>query len=229
MSELNSEDIKKALVDNKARLGQLLVLALIVGAIWLVERCTDSGTTAQTEQTPAVPTSADILGLLKEETDLVTTEVKISKLAIYDTSKSERFRFTDISTWKYGDRKCIIPVEITVKYGYNLKELSVNDVKVSDDSTSVYVMLPKPKVIDSGYNLYYDRKQVVAISTGLRSSIGHETEEELRKKAYDQVIKNNDDIKRHVEGDIEQNAVLLVENMVKSLGFKDVTVVTKNK
>ena len=229
MSELNSEDIKKALVDNKARLGQLLVLALIVGAIWLVERCTDSGTTAQTEQTPAVPTSADILGLLKEETDLVTTEVKISKLAIYDTSKSERFRFTDISTWKYGDRKCIIPVEITVKYGYNLKELSVNDVKVSDDSTSVYVMLPKPKVIDSGYNLYYDRKQVVAISTGLRSSIGHETEEELRKKAYDQVIKNNDDIKRHVEGDIEQNAVLLIENMVKSLGFKDVTVVTKNK
>ncbi len=229
MSELNSEDIKKALVDNKARLGQLLVLALIVGAIWLVERCTDSGTTAQTEQTPAVPTSADILGLLKEETDLVTTEVKISKLAIYDTSKSERFRFTDISTWKYGDRKCIIPVEITVKYGYNLKELSVNDVKVSDDSTSVYVMLPKPKVIDSGYNLYYDRKQVVAISTGLRSSIGHETEEELRKKAYDQVIKNNDDIKRHVEGDIERNAVLLVENMVKSLGFKDVTVVTKNK
>lgn len=229
MSELNSEDIKKALVDNKARLGQLLVLALIVGAIWLVERCTDSGTTAQTEQTPAVPTSADILGLLKEETDLVTTEVKISKLAIYDTSKSERFRFTDISTWKYGDRKCIIPVEITVKYGYNLKELSVDDVKVSDDSTSVYVMLPKPKVIDSGYNLYYDRKQVVAISTGLRSSIGHETEEELRKKAYDQVIKNNDDIKRHVEGDIEQNAVLLVENMVKSLGFKDVTVVTKNK
>ena len=229
MSELNSEDIKKALVDNKARLGQLLVLALIVGAIWLVERCTDSGTTAQTEQPPAVPTSADILGLLKEETDLVTTEVKISKLAIYDTSKSERFRFTDISTWKYGDRKCIIPVEITVKYGYNLKELSVNDVKVSDDSTSVYVMLPKPKVIDSGYNLYYDRKQVVAISTGLRSSIGHETEEELRKKAYDQVIKNNDDIKRHVEGDIERNAVLLVENMVKSLGFKDVTVVTKNK
>ena len=229
MSELNSEDIKKALVDNKARLGQLLVLALIVGAIWLVERCTDSGTTAQTEQTPAVPTSADILGLLKEETDLVTTEVKISKLAIYDTSKSERFRFTDISTWKYGDRKCIIPVEITVKYGYNLKELSVNDVKVSDDSSSVYVMLPKPKVIDSGYNLYYDRKQVVAISTGLRSSIGHETEEELRKKAYDQVIKNNDDIKRHVEGDIERNAVLLVENMVKSLGFKDVTVVTKNK
>ena len=90
-------------------------------------------------------------------------------------------------------------------------------------------MLPKPKIIDSGYNLYYDRKQVVAISTGLRSSIGHETEEELRKKAYDQVIKKGDDIKRQVEGDIEKNAVVLVEAMVKSLGFQDVTVVTKNK
>ncbi|MBR3092447.1 MAG: DUF4230 domain-containing protein [Bacteroidaceae bacterium] len=216
-------------MENKERLGKLLVLVLLVGAIWMVERCTDSEAVAQPEESTPVPTSADILGLLKEETDLVTTEVKISKLAIYDTSKSEHFRFTDISTWKYGDRKCIIPVEITVKYGYNLKELSVNDVKISDDSTSVYVMLPKPKIIDSGYNLYYDRKQVVAISTGLRSSIGHETEEELRKKAYDQVIKKGDDIKRNVESDIEKNAVTLVESMVKSLGFKDVTVVTKNK
>ena len=216
-------------MENKERLGKLLVLVLLVGAIWMVERCTDSEAVAQPEESTPVPTSADILGLLKEETDLVTTEVKISKLAIYDTSKSEHFRFTDISTWKYGDRKCIIPVEITVKYGYNLKELSVNDVKISDDSTSVYVMLPKPKIIDSGYNLYYDRKQVVAISTGLRSSIGHETEEELRKKAYDQVIKKGDDIKRNVESDIEKNAVTLVESMVKSLGFKVVTVVTKNK
>ena len=216
-------------MENKERLGKLLVLVLLVGAIWMVERCTDSEAVAQPEESTPVPTSADILGLLKEETDLVTTEVKISKLAIYDTSKSEHFRFTDISTWKYGDRKCIIPVEITVKYGYNLKELSVNDVKISDDSTSVYVMLPKPKIIDSGYNLYYDRKQVVAISTGLRSSIGHETEEELRKKAYDQVIKKGDDIKRNVESDIEKNAVTLVESMVKSLGFKNVTVVTKNK
>lgn len=216
-------------MENKERLGKLLVLVLLVGAIWMVERCTDSEAVAQPEESTPVPTSADILGLLKEETDLVTTEVKISKLAIYDTSKSEHFRFTDISTWKYGDRKCIIPVEITVKYGYNLKELSVNDVKISDDSTSVYVMLPKPKIIDSGYNLYYDRKQVVAISTGLRSSIGHETEEELRKKAYDQVIKKGDDIKRNVKSDIEKNAVTLVESMVKSLGFKDVTVVTKNK
>ena len=229
MSELDSKHIKEAIMENKERLGKLLVLVLLVGAIWMVERCTDSEAVAQPEESTPVPTSADILGLLKEETDLVTTEVKISKLAIYDTSKSEHFRFTDISTWKYGDRKCIIPVEITVKYGYNLKELSVNDVKISDDSTSVYVMLPKPKIIDSGYNLYYDRKQVVAISTGLRSSIGHETEEELRKKAYDQVIKKGDDIKRNVESDIEKNAVTLVESMVKSLGFKDVTVVTKNK
>ena len=229
MSELDFETIKETLVQNKERLGQLFVLVLIVGVLWIWERCTDSGETEQAEVEAAVPTAADILGLLKEESDLVTTEVKISKLAIYDTSKSEHFRFTDISTWKYGDRKCIIPVEITVKYGYNLKELSVNDVKISDDSTSVYVMLPKPKIIDSGYNLYYDRKQVVAISTGLRSSIGHETEEELRKKAYDQVIKKGDDIKRNVESDIEKNAVTLVESMVKSLGFKDVTVVTKNK
>ena len=172
MSELDIENIKEEILQNKERLGKLLVLVLIVGGLWLWERCTGSED-AQTEVEAAVPTAADILGLLKEETDLVTTEVKISKLAIYDTSKSEHFRFTDISTWKYGDRKCIIPVEITVKYGYNLKELSVNDVKISDDSTAVYVMLPKPKIIDSGYNLYYDRKQVVAISTGLRSSIGH--------------------------------------------------------
>lgn len=223
------DDIKNKLSEYKTLWVSLLLLIFAIGVVLVVECCSGNETSASDGNEPSVPTSTDILGMLKEETDLVTTEVKISKLAIYDTSKSERFSFTDINTWKYGERRCIIPVEITVKYGYDLKELTVNDVKVSDDSTAVYVMLPRPKIIDSGYNLYYDRNQVVSIATGLRSPIGHETEEELRRKAYEQVVGKGDDIKRYVSADIEKNAVLLVESMVKSLGFTEVTVVTRNQ
>ena len=71
MSELDSKHIKEAIMENKERLGKLLVLVLLVGAIWMVERCTDSEAVAQPEESTPVPTSADILGLLKEETDLV--------------------------------------------------------------------------------------------------------------------------------------------------------------
>jgi len=110
------------------------------------------------EQPTAEMMAADIVGLIKNEADLVTTEVTIQKLALYDSSKSERFSITDPNTWKFGERKCIIPVEVKVKYGYDLQQLSVEDVKVADDSTAVYVMLPKPKVIDSGYNTVYRQK-----------------------------------------------------------------------
>lgn len=148
---------------------------------------------AETEKTEVqtIPTKEQVLGEIKTSGDLVTTELKIRKIALYDTSKSEKFSITDIKTWKYGDRKCIVPLEISIKYGYDINDITANDIIIDNDSSAIVVKLPKPKIIDSSYNTYIDEKSVVSMSTGMRSPIGHAEIEEIRKKAYDSVMKQD--------------------------------------
>lgn len=182
--------------------------------------------TAGTEK-PAVPTKEQVLGEIKTSGDLVTTELKIRKIALYDTSKSEKFSITDIRTWKYGDRKCIVPLEISIKYGYDINDITADDIIIDDDSSAIVVKLPKPKIIDSSYNTYIDEKSVVSMSTGMRSPIGHAEIEEIRKKAYDSVMKQ--DLTGVVGDEVEKNATSLLESMLRGMGFTNITMVTRSR
>jgi len=179
------------------------------------------------EATHTLPGTNEILSRLQKSADLVTTEVKIRKIAIYDSSKSERFSWADPSTWKYGDKKCIVPVEITLKYGYDMREMAIDNIKLTDDSTAVVVILPKPKIIDAGYNTKIDEGSIISMSTGLRSKIGHELQEEIRRKGYESILK--EDLSSVIDKDIESNAKTVYESLIKSLGWKNVQVVTYNK
>ena len=120
-----------------------------------------------------------ILSRIRQKADLVTTEVRVRKLAIYDSSKHEKFELKDPRTWKYGERKCIVPVDVTIKYGYDLRDLTIDDVKLTDDSTAVVILLPEPKVIDSGYEAKVEEGQVVRMSSGMRDRISHEEVDQL--------------------------------------------------
>lgn len=171
-----------------------------------------------------LPGTSEILSRLQKSADLVTTEVKIRKVAIYDSSKSEKFAWKDPSTWKYGDKKCVIPVEVTIKYGYDLSELTNDKIKLTDDSTAVIVILPKPKIIDAGYNAKIDEGSIISISTGLRSKIGHELQEEIRRKGYESILK--EDFSSVIDKDIENNAKTIYESLIKSLGWKNVQIIT---
>lgn len=166
----------------------------------------------------------DILAHIRKSADIVTTEVTVRKIALYDTSKSERFSWKNPSTWKYGERKCIIPIEVHIKYGYDLAELDIDDIRLTDDSTAVVVLLPKPKIIDASYNTYIDEGSVVSISTGLRSEIGHALEEEIRRKGYEAVLK--EDLTGVIGDDVKRNAQILFDSIIRSLGFKSATVIT---
>lgn len=168
----------------------------------------------------------EILSALKQSADIVTTEVKFRKVAIYDSSK-ETFVMTDPHTWKYGDRKCIIPVEVTIKYGYDLRDMSIENIKLTDDSTAVVAILPRPKIIDAGYNTEIEEGSVVCISTGLRDEVGHELQEQVRRKAYEAVMK--EDFSSLLTHDIENNAKILIEGIIKSLGWKNVDVVAYDR
>src|SRR5574344_1641238 len=50
-----------------------------------------------------------ILSTIQQEADIVTTELTIRKIAYYDSSLHEHISITDPSTWKYGERKCMVP------------------------------------------------------------------------------------------------------------------------
>lgn len=178
------------------------------------------------EAAHVLPGSSEILTQLKQCADIATTEVKIRKIAIYDSNSQEHFKWTSPNTWKYGERKCIIPIEVTIKYGYDLNELTIDDIKLTDDSTAVVVYLPKAKIIDAGYNTEIDRASVTSISTGMRDKIGHQLEEEIRRKGYEAVLK--EDLSGAIGKDIERNAKTLFESLIKSLGWENVQIYTAN-
>ena len=164
------------------------------------------------------PSTEKILEEIRQCSDLVTTELIVRKVLIYDSSKSEHFTWTDLKTWKVGDRKCIIPIEVHIKYGYDLNEIAIDDVRVTDDSTAVEITLPEPKIIDAGYNTYIDDNSVVNIATGMRDKIGHELKEEIRRKGYESIMK--EDMSQYINTDIENNTRTLFESIIKDLGFE---------
>lgn len=168
-----------------------------------------------------------ILSNIKQKADLVTTEVRVRKLAIYDSSKHEKFELTDPTTWKYGERKCIVPVDVTIKYGYDLRDLTTDDVKLTDDSTAVVILLPEPKVIDAGYEAKVDEKGMVKMSSGLRDRISHEEVDRLMEKTYEAVMK--EDFSEMVGKEIEQNAKVVFTSIVKGMGMKNVDVIVQRK
>ena len=168
-----------------------------------------------------------ILSSIKQKADLVTTEVRVRKLAIYDSSKHEKFELKDPRTWKYGERKCIVPVDVTIKYGYDLRDLTMDDVRLTDDSTAVVILLPEPKVIDSGYEAKVDEKAIVRMSSGLRDKISHEEVDQLMERAYQEVMK--EDFSELVGKDIENNAKVVFASIVKSVGMKNVDVIVHRK
>ena len=168
-----------------------------------------------------------ILSQIKQKADLVTTEVRVRKLAIYDSSKHEKFELTDPKTWKYGERKCIVPVDVTIKYGYDLRDMTIDDVKLTDDSTAVVILVPEPKVIDSGYEAKVDEKAIVKMSSGLRDKISHEEVDRLMAKSYEMVMK--EDYSEIVGKEIEQNARVVFTSIVKGVGMKNVDVIVQRK
>lgn len=191
------------------KVGLLAVLALvaILGAIVLTNK-----------KVPDPPSVATILSTIQQEADLVTTELTIRKIAYYDSSQHEQILLSDPSTWKYGERKCIVPVEVKIKYGYDLRDMTLDNVKVNDSLRIIEVTLPQPKIIDSGYNTAVDYDKVVCISTGLRDQVGHETIEKIRQQAYEAVMK--DDYQELVGTEIRHNAQTLLNSLAISMGFE---------
>ena len=202
-----------------------LTAVLSVGAVLSLTACSKCGSETSIEEKPKV--ESIILSHIKQKSDLVTTEVRVRKLAIYDSSLHERFSLKDPKTWKWGERKCIVPVDVTIKYGYDLRDLTIDDVKLTDDSTAVVILLPELKVIDSGYEAKVEEGAVVRMSSGFRDKISHEEVDRLMEMTYRKVMA--EDFSKMVQTDIEHNAKTVFEGIVRGLGMKNVEVIVKRK
>ena len=192
--------------------GQWLMASLLL--LLLSLSCTSS------EDGPA--DTSRILSVIQQKADIVSTELTVRKIAIYDSGKHEKISISDPSTWKYGERKCIVPVTVTIRYGYDLRDLSLESIRVDDSTRIVHVLLPEPKVIDSGYATATEDDQVVRISTGLRTPVGHETVETIRREAYQSVMK--EDFEELIGNDIRYNARTMLGSLVRSLGYAGVEI-----
>ncbi len=164
-----------------------------------------------------------LLSAIHQEADIVTTELTIRKIAIYDSDKTEKISLRDPNTWKFGSRKCVVPVSINIKYGYDIRDIKLESIRIDDSSKIIHIKLPEAKVIDSGYNTDTESGNIVCISTGLRSAVGHEMIETISRKAYKEVLKKGE-FKEIAEKDIRNNAKMIFDSLAKSLGYNGVEI-----
>jgi molybdopterin synthase catalytic subunit len=82
-------------------------------------------------------------------------------------------------------------------------------------------------VIDSGYEAKVEEGAVVRMSSGMRDKISHEEVDQLMVQAYKAVMK--EDFSAMVNRDIENNAKVVFEAIVRGIGMKNVEVIVQSK
>ncbi len=132
-----------------------------------------------------LPEKSEILGVLQAQSQIATTEVTIRKMGIYDSET--QLTSLNPAKWKLGKRLCVIPVDVTIRYGIDLNELKESDLQfVGDDS--LLIRLPKPKIIDKSYNPITNQNEIVTLSTGLRDNVGETTIQQIKPMAFEEVV-----------------------------------------
>lgn len=201
-----------------------LFIGLIIGAGVASPLAYNYGLTVR--QKAAARQRHQVVEQLKQSANLVTTEVLVKKMAVYDSSSSESVSIVNPVSWRIGERMCVIPVEVTLKYGFDLTGLSAKNFTVSSDGLFLEVELPAPRLLDSGYSLLED-KSAYCYASSWGQSAGHKLREQIRQEAYQTVLK--DDILKAVHHDVVQNGQLVFQSLLKSLGYQYVTVVVNNE
>lgn len=159
----------------------------------------------------------DILNLLQRQTKIATTEVKIKKLGEYNTAKSEKkFSLQDPETWKWGERVCIVPVELKVKYGIDLTKLTPDDIKIDDGTVTIY--LPQPSIVDSEYQDEINPNEIFSMTTGVREVIAHEEQEAIAEQTFNSVV-NDKQLANTLSEDIRRNTTQVFSSILRSMGL----------
>ena len=159
----------------------------------------------------------EILGRMEDCAKIATTEVKMRRIGILDPD-SENVSLLKPSSWKIGERGCVVPVDITIQYGIKLEELK-NSIEIDSSQKVVKIKIPTSDIIefDMARN-YPGPNDVVRISDKFREEIGEQTIQKVKMKARDEVL-NDTTLKKALDEEINYNTRRFLRTMISSMGL----------
>lgn len=185
------------------------VAVLVAVIVWPVKR----------PEEKKLPEKSEILGMMQEQSQIATTEVTIRKMAIYDSET--QFASLNPAKWKLGKRVCVVPVDVTIRYGIDLMELKESDLQFIGEDT-LQIRLPKPKIIDQSYNPVTNQDEIVTLSTGLRDKVGETTIQQIKNMAFDQVVSQDLDFQKQLAGELTHNTEAVFTSLLEAIGLHPV-------
>ena len=159
---------------------------------------------------------SDILGIFQSQAQIATTQVEIRRMGIYD-SENEQLTLNP-STWKLGRRACVVPVDITVKFGIDLRKMQESDIEL-DTANIVRIRLPKPEIIDYSTEQRTNRRDIITISTLARSEVGEQTIQSIKNRITQEVIADST-LFRDLSIEIDNNTKSVFRSMLRSMGLQ---------
>ena len=162
------------------------------------------------------PDKQEILGLFQSKSQVATTEVSLRRMGIYDSET--RLATINPTQWRLGRRACIMPVDITIKYGIDMRRMTESDILL-DTASVVRIRLPRPEVIDYSVDLRTDRREVVTMSGWLRDDVGEQTMQTIKNKVVAEVLADST-LFSTLSSEIESNTRSLFRSMLLQMGLK---------
>jgi hypothetical protein len=160
----------------------------------------------------SLPQSAVIVKAVQELSDLVTLKQSMSEVFRAESGEGGRLALI------FGRDRLLLVAHGEVWAGIDLKELKAEDVVVVGDS--VTVRLPRAKIL--GTKLVEEHTYVVDRNTGLLIRFDKDLERQARLYALEHFVSAAR--KLQLERQAAERARLLLENFLRQLGFKSVTV-----
>lgn len=166
--------------------------------------------------TKQIPDKNELVGMLKAQSQIASTEVTIRKMGIYDSGT--QIASLNPSDWKLGRRVCVVPVDVTIRYGIDLNELKEDDLQfISDDS--LQIRLPKPKIIDKSYDPVTNKDEIVTLSTGLRDNVGESTIQRIKSMAFEDVINQDTAFQAQLADQLTRNTEAVFTSLLNAIGI----------
>lgn len=187
----------------------LCVVGIVLANVWF--RKSD----AERQLAEANKSRSELLGAFQKSARVATTEVKLKRIAVYDSDTD--FSGFNPANWKVGRRACILPVEMTVKYGIDLNKMKVDDI-IIDSARVVKVRLPKPEVISYDVDPRINRDDVVTITSLLRADVGEPTLRRVKEKCVEE-MRADTTVFSKLSADIEGNTRRVMGAIVRGMGY----------
>lgn len=162
---------------------------------------------------------SEILGMMQEQSQIATTEVTIRKMAIYDSDT--QIASLNPAKWKLGKRVCVVPVDVTIRYGIDLTELKESDLQFVGEDT-LEIRLPKAKIIDKSFNPVTNQNEIVTLSTGLRDEVGEATIQKIKNMAFDEVVNHDLDFQKQLSAELTHNTEAVFTSLLEAVGLHPV-------